>query len=145
MVPRRHLADLIRATAESHLRHCLFAVGHLDLPFMVPALAVGVHITVQGASRLPDPIEQRLPQLLDAVEGEFAQTDTFDATLAEPVVGNGGVVCDVSPRERFEAIRDATRRGLDRLVSVPQAAAFDRPISQRAHGPRRPTRGARLA
>lgn len=67
----------------------------MDLPFLVPVPAVGVHITVQGASRLPDPIEQRLPQLLDVVEGEFAQTDTFDATLAEPVVGYGGVVCDV--------------------------------------------------
>ena len=52
-----------------------------------------------------------------------ARRDTFDATLAEPVLGYGGVVCDLSPRERFEAIRDATRRGLDRLVSVPEAGA----------------------
>jgi hypothetical protein len=95
-------------------------VGHLDLPFLVPVPAAGMHSTVQGVSRLPDPIEQRLPQLLDAVKGELARTDTFDATLAEPVVGYGGVFCDVSPRERFEAIRDATRRGLDRLVSVPR-------------------------
>jgi hypothetical protein len=36
--------------------------------------------------------------------------DTFDATLAEPVVGYGGVVCDESPKQRFEAIRDATRQ-----------------------------------
>ena len=53
------------------------AVGHMDLPFLVPVPAVGVHVTVQGASRLPDPIEPRLPPLLDAVEGELAQTDTL--------------------------------------------------------------------
>jgi hypothetical protein len=94
------------------------AVGPMDLPFLVPVPAVGVHITVQGVSRLPDPIEERLPQLVDAVNGELA--------LAEPVVGYGGVVCDVSPRERFEAIRDATRRALDRLVSVPEAGATGR-------------------
>jgi hypothetical protein len=98
----------------------------MDLPFLVPVPAVGVHITVQGVSRLPDPIEERLPQLVDAVKGRLADVDTFDATLAEPVVGYGGVVCDVPPRERFEAIRDATRRGLDRLVSVPEAGATGR-------------------
>jgi hypothetical protein len=69
-----------------------------------------MHITVQGVSRLPDPIEQRLPNLLEAVKGELADVDTFDATLAEPVVGYGGVVCDESPKQRFEAIRDATRQ-----------------------------------
>ena len=113
MGPRRRLADLIRATAQSHLRRCLFR-GWADGPaVLVPVPAVGVHITVQGVSRLPDPIEERLPQLVDAVKGELADVDTFDTTLAEPVVGYGGVVCDVSPRERFEAIRDATRRGLE--------------------------------
>jgi hypothetical protein len=93
----------------------------MDLPFLVPVPAAAMHITVQGVSRLPDPIEGRLPQLLDAVKDDLAEVDAFDATLAEPVVGCGGVFCDVLPKERFEAIRDATRRGLARLVSVPEA------------------------
>jgi len=100
------------------------AVGHMDLPFLVPVPTDGMHITVQGVSRLPDPIEERLPQLVDAVKGELADVDAFDATLAEPVVGYGGVFCDVLPRERFEAIRDATRRGVDCLVSVPEAEGY---------------------
>jgi hypothetical protein len=48
------------------------AVEHLDMPFLVPVPAAGMHITVQGVSRLPDPIGERLPQLLDVVERELA-------------------------------------------------------------------------
>jgi 2'-5' RNA ligase len=96
----------------------------MDLPFLVPVPAAGMHITVQGVSRLPDPIEGRLPQLVDAVKGELADVDTFDATLAGPVVGYGGVVCDVLPTQRFQAIREAVRRGLDRLVPVPEAGGY---------------------
>jgi 2'-5' RNA ligase len=100
------------------------AVGHMDMPFLVAVPAAGMHITVQGLSRLPAPIEERLPPLLDAVERELADVDTFDATLAKPVVGYGGVFCDALPEQRFEAIRDATRRGLDRLVAVPEAGGY---------------------
>jgi hypothetical protein len=99
-------------------------VGHIDLPFLVPVPAAGMHITVQGVSRLPDPIEQRSPQLADAVKGELTDVDAFDATLAEPVVGYGGVVCDVSPKQRFQATRDTTRRGLACLVSLPGAEGY---------------------
>jgi hypothetical protein len=42
------------------------------MPFLVPVPAAGMHITVQGVSRLPDPIGERLPQLLDVVERELA-------------------------------------------------------------------------
>ena len=121
------------------------AVGHIDLPFLVPVPAVGVHITVQGASRLPDPIEQRLPQLLDAVEGELAQTDTFDATLAEPV--SDTAAWSAMYRQGSGSRPYATQLGVDSIAwcQCPRRGAFNRPISQRARGPRRPTRGARLA
>jgi hypothetical protein len=52
------------------------------------------------------------------------QREAGDHQLAEPVVGYGGVVCDVSPRERFDAIRDATPRGLARLVSLPEVSGY---------------------
>jgi hypothetical protein len=66
-------------------------VGHIDLPFLVPVPVAAMHITVEGVSRRPDSIEGRLPQLLDAVKDDLANLDAFDATLAEPVVGYGGV------------------------------------------------------
>ena len=50
----------------------LLRLDKIDLPFLVPVPAAGMHITVQGVSRLPDPIEQRLPNLLEAVKGELA-------------------------------------------------------------------------
>jgi hypothetical protein len=56
-------------------------VGRMDLPFLVPISAAAMHITVQGVSRVPDPIQGRLPQLLDAVERELADVNAFDATL----------------------------------------------------------------
>jgi hypothetical protein len=96
----------------------------MDLPSLVPVPTDGMHITVQGASHLPDPIEQRLPNLLDAVKGELADVDTFDGTLAEPVVGCGGVVCDALPKQRFEVVRDTDRRGLTRLMSLPEAEGY---------------------
>jgi hypothetical protein len=74
-----------------------------------------MHVTVQGVSRLPDLIQQESPRLLGLVKGGLADVDAFDATLAEPVVGYGGVFCDVLPKQRFEVIRDAVRRGLARL------------------------------
>jgi hypothetical protein len=42
--------------------------------------------------------------VLEVVKGEVADVDAFDATLAEPVVGCGGVYFDVSPRDRFAAL-----------------------------------------
>jgi hypothetical protein len=69
----------------------------MDLPFLAPVPMAGIHITVQRVSQLPDRIQQELPQLLDAVERELAHAEAFDATLAEPVVGSGGVYFDVSP------------------------------------------------
>jgi hypothetical protein len=34
--------------------------GQIDLPFLGPVPAAGTHITVQGVSRVPDPIQERL-------------------------------------------------------------------------------------
>jgi hypothetical protein len=94
------------------------AAGHMDLPFLAPVPAAGVHLTVQRLSRLPDAIQQELPQLLEAVRRELADADAFDATLAEPVVGSGGVYFDVSPQDRFAALQDGVRRGITSLIPL---------------------------
>src|SRR5215217_5774572 len=64
-------------------------------------------------------IEGQLPQLVEALKGELAGVDGFEATRAEPAVGCGGVsaMC-------LEAIRDATRRGLARLMSMPEVTRY---------------------
>ena len=67
------------------------ATGHVDLPFLAPVPAAGMHISVQPVSSLPDPIEAEMVHLLDAVEEESARVDAFDAALAAPVVGSSGV------------------------------------------------------
>jgi hypothetical protein len=87
------------------------AAGHMDLPFLALVPASGMHITVQGVSRLPDPIEAEMSHLIDDVQEQLADVDAFDAALAEPVVGSGGVYFDVSPQDRFAALRDGVRRG----------------------------------
>jgi 2'-5' RNA ligase len=99
------------------------AAGHMHLPFLAPVPAAGIHITVQRVSRLPDPIQQELPQLLDAVERELADADAFDATLAEPVVGSGSVYFDVSPQDRFAALQDGVRRGIASLIPLGEPPA----------------------
>ena len=54
--------------------------------------------------------------MLDAVERELADADAFDATLAEPVVGSGGVYFDVSPQDSFTALHDGVRRRIASLI-----------------------------
>jgi hypothetical protein len=71
----------------------------MDLRFLERVPAAGIHISVHGVSPLPDPIQQELPRVLEVVKGEVAGVDAFDATLAEPVGGSGGLSFDVSPRD----------------------------------------------
>jgi hypothetical protein len=91
MVPGWHVADLVRLPPKVVADGVFSAVGQMDLPFLVQVPAAGMHITVQGVSALPDPIEERMPDLHEGVKGELAAVDAFDATLAEPNLGYGGV------------------------------------------------------
>ena len=101
------------------------AIGHMDMPFLMPVPAVEVYITVQGVSRVPDPIQARLPPLLDAVE-RSSPTSTPSMQPSPNQLSDMAACSDALPKQRFEVIRDATRRGLDRLVSVPEAGATGR-------------------
>jgi hypothetical protein len=77
------------------------ATGHVDLPFLAPVPAAGMHITVQRGSPRPDPIEAEMAHLLDAVEEEFARVDAFETLAA-----SGSVYFDVLPHEPFAALGD---------------------------------------
>jgi hypothetical protein len=66
------------------------AAGHVDLPFLVPVPASGMHITVQGVSRSSRSDRSGNVALID-VQEQLAEVDAFDATLADIGMTAGAV------------------------------------------------------
>ena len=115
----------IRATAESHFGECRLFRGRAYRPAVSGAGTGGRGAHHRARSVTPSGSHRTAIATVARCRRRRARPNRhFRCDARRTGVGYGGVVCDVSPRERFEAIRDATRRGLDRLVSVPEAGGL---------------------
>jgi 2'-5' RNA ligase len=104
LVPPKNVSEALAA-----------GVDQIDLPFLAPVPAELIHVSVHPVARSEGAPWRDLHDVVEAVTPALTELEPFDAVFRDPVVGYGGVYCDVLPEERFAAVRDAVRRGMARL------------------------------
>lgn len=75
---------------------------------------------MQGVAPLPDPaVEDRVDEVVAAVREEQARLRPVTVALGAAVVGTGGVWVPAGGHEDLVALREAVRRGVQRVLPPP--------------------------